>query len=113
MPTNTDVNSGDPIGMGMGSVSISKGQKVTTSIACLTNPPYNLTVLPDASVVRIIFETKRAVGVQTVDGRKILAIRDVIISGGALSIRTWASNDILKILLLLKDAFKPVQKNWS
>jgi hypothetical protein len=83
---NKDPNSGDPIGMGMGSVCISRGQRITASIAYLANPPENLTILPNASVARVLFRDKRAIGVQTVDGRKFLATREVIVSGGALNV---------------------------
>jgi choline dehydrogenase-like flavoprotein len=89
LPTNKDVNSGDPIGMGMGSVSISKGHRVTSSMAYLSNPPSNMAILSNASVARVLFQDKRAVGVETVDGRNFIANKEVIVSGGALNVGTW------------------------
>ena len=86
LPTNKDVNSGNPMGMGMGSVCISRGQRVTSAIAYLTDPPANLTILTHASVGRLLFTDKRAVGVETVDGRRFDLGKEVVISGGALNV---------------------------
>jgi choline dehydrogenase-like flavoprotein len=82
---NRDVNNGDPIGMGMGSVCIAKGIRATSASAYLSKPPSNLKILPNVPVARIVFDGKRAIGVQTVEGRKLLARKEVIISGGALN----------------------------
>lgn len=82
---NQDVNNGDPIGMGMGSVCIAKGIRGTSSSAYLSRPPPNLKILVDAPVARVIFENKRANGVETIDGRILTASKEVILSGGALN----------------------------
>jgi choline dehydrogenase-like flavoprotein len=82
---NPDVNNGDPIGMGMGSVCIAKGIRATSASAYLSKSPPNLTILPNTPVARILFDRKRATGVQTVDGRKVFAQKEVIVSGGALN----------------------------
>lgn len=82
---NTDVNSGNPIGMGMGSVCIFKGQRLTASTAYLKNPPSNLTILTNSAVANIIFQDKRAIGVKTIHGRTFHAKKEVIISGGAIN----------------------------
>jgi choline dehydrogenase-like flavoprotein len=83
--TNKDVNSGDPIGMGMGSVCIYEGKRLTASSAYLAHPPSNLTVLPNSPVANVIFNGKTATGVKTIDGRTFYATKEVIISGGALN----------------------------
>lgn len=83
--TNRDVNNGNPIGMGVGTVCIYKGIRVTSSSAYLTEPPSNLTIVTNAQIAKIILENKVAVGVQTVDGRSFAARKEVIISGGALN----------------------------
>lgn len=83
--TNSDVNNGHPIGMGMGSVCISNGIRATSASAYLSHPPPNMKILPDTHVARILFEGKRATGVQTIDGRKLLTRKEVIVSGGALN----------------------------
>lgn len=83
--SNPDVNSGNPIGMGMGSVCIYRGQRLTSSIAYLSNPPSNLDILPNAGVARVLLEGKRVVGVEILDGRRFYAKKEVIISAGALN----------------------------
>jgi choline dehydrogenase-like flavoprotein len=85
LKTNPDVNSGDPIGMGMGSVCIYKNQRLTAASAYLARPPPNLSILPNSGVASIVFDGKRAVGVRTIDGRSFFAKKEVIISGGALN----------------------------
>ncbi|KAF2707170.1 GMC oxidoreductase [Pleomassaria siparia CBS 279.74] len=82
---NADVNNGNPIGMGIGSVCIANGIRATSASAYLSQPPSNLKILPDAPIARILFEGKRAVGVETIDGRRLLARKEVIVSGGALN----------------------------
>lgn len=85
LPTNKDVNSGDPIGMGMSNVCIYEGKRITSASSYLADRPGNLTILTDSGVASILFEGKRAVGVQTIDGRIFSARKEVIISGGALN----------------------------
>jgi choline dehydrogenase-like flavoprotein len=82
---NQDVNDGDPIGMGMGSVCIVKDVRATSSSAYLSQPPPNLEIIVDAPVARVIFDKKRAIGVETINGRQLLARKEVILSGGALN----------------------------
>lgn len=82
---NEDVNDGDPIGMGMGSVCIADDVRATSSSAYLSRPPPNLKIIVNAPVARVFFEEKRAVGVETVDGRRMLARKEVILSAGALN----------------------------
>jgi choline dehydrogenase-like flavoprotein len=85
LKTNLDINSGDAIGMGMGSVCMYKGQRLTSSSTYLAGSPDNLTVMPNASVSRIIFKGSTAIGVETIKGEKFLAAKEVIVSGGALN----------------------------
>lgn len=82
---NQDVNNGDPIGMGMGSVCIAKDIRATSSSAYLSRPPPNLKIITNTPVARAIFEEKRAIGIETIDGRRLLARKEVILSGGALN----------------------------
>jgi choline dehydrogenase-like flavoprotein len=86
LPLNKDVNSGNPIGMGMGTVSITPdGLRLTAASAYLRHAPANLTIVEDTLVSRVIFENKRAVGVETVSGRTYKAKCEVILSGGAIN----------------------------
>jgi choline dehydrogenase-like flavoprotein len=85
LATNPDINSGNPMGLGMGSCCIYKGQRLTSSIAYLSQPLSNLSILPNSGVSKVIFDDKRAIGIETFDGRKFYATKDVILSGGALN----------------------------
>lgn len=82
---NSDVNNGNPIGMGIGPVCIYNGIRVTSSSAYLSDARSNLTIVTDAQIAKIILDGKVAVGVQTVDGRRFAARKEVIISAGALN----------------------------
>lgn len=85
LPMNPDVNAGNPIGMGMGTVCIHNGRRLTAANTYLHNPPPNLTILTESAVAKVIFVGKRAVGVQTVDGRRFHARKEVVLSGGAIN----------------------------
>ncbi|KAF2031702.1 alcohol oxidase [Setomelanomma holmii] len=83
---NQDVNDGDPIGMGMGSVCIARGVRATSASAYLSQPPANLKIVVDAPVARVLFDgQKRAIGVECIDGKCFAAGKEVILSGGALN----------------------------
>lgn len=85
LPMNRDVNSGNPIGMGMASVCIYKGKRVTAADAYLSHKEPNLTIVTDAPVAKVLFEGRRAIGVKINDGRQFLAHKEVVLSGGALN----------------------------
>jgi choline dehydrogenase-like flavoprotein len=85
LKTNPDINSGDAIGMGMGSICLYKGQRLTSSSTYLAGSPDNLTVMPNASVSRIIMKGSTAIGVEIIKGEKFLAAKEVIVSGGAIN----------------------------
>jgi choline dehydrogenase-like flavoprotein len=82
---NQDVNNGDPIGLGMGSVCIAKDFRATSSSAYLSHPPPNLNIMVNAPIARVLFAEKRSTGVETIDGRRLVARKEVILSGGALN----------------------------
>ncbi|KAF2475007.1 alcohol oxidase [Lindgomyces ingoldianus] len=82
---NPDVNSGDPIGFGMASVCIADGVRATSASAYLSHPPPNLKILTNALVARLLFVGNRAAGVEIINGVKLHARKEVIISGGALN----------------------------
>lgn len=71
--------------MGLASICIYKGDRITAASAYLSNPPSNLTIITDALVAKVLFESKRATGVQISDGREFRAHREVVLSGGALN----------------------------
>jgi choline dehydrogenase-like flavoprotein len=82
---NQDVNNGDPIGLGIGSVCIAKDIRATSSSAYLSHPPPNLNIVVNAPIARVAFAKQRAIGVETIDGRRFMARKEVVLSGGALN----------------------------
>lgn len=78
---NKDVNSGNPIGMGMGASCLYKGAR-TTATAYLKDAPQNLTVVTDAPGAKVLMDGKKAIGVKTIDGRKYYAKKEVVLSAG-------------------------------
>lgn len=82
---NQDVNDGDPMGMGMGSVCIADGVRAISSSAYLSHSPPNLKIIANTPVARVLFDKKRAIGVEAIDGRRMFARNEVILSGGALN----------------------------
>ncbi|KAF2830662.1 oxidoreductase [Ophiobolus disseminans] len=89
---NRDLNSGDPVGVGLGPATAREGVKVTARTAYLDGGLGNLHVRTGGQVARVVFEGKRAVGLESVDGEQIFARKEVILSAGAL--------DTPKLLLL-------------
>jgi choline dehydrogenase-like flavoprotein len=74
---NLDMNSGDPIGIGIFPATYSKEGRTTSANAHLVNPPSNLTIWTGAALKQLTFVGTRVVGVETADGRRgRIAIRD-------------------------------------
>lgn len=63
-PRNFDLNSGNPLGMGVAMNSAYQG-RMSTAADLLANHPENLTILTNAPVQRVILKDKRAVGVES------------------------------------------------
>jgi choline dehydrogenase-like flavoprotein len=83
--TDLEVNSGNPIGMGMGAGCMHAGAR-TTAAAFLKDPPSNLTIMTDSPIHKVLIDdSKVARGILTIDGRKIYANKEVILSAGALN----------------------------
>ncbi len=85
---NQDFNGPDPEGFGPRQATIKRGRRVSMATAFLepVRGRKNLTVLPDATVTRVLIESGRAVGVELETGgerRCIDARREVVLSGGA------------------------------
>jgi len=68
-PKNLDHNTGNPIGVSVCQQVIHDGKRVTASGAYLASSPPNLTVMTEASITKVLFQDKKAVGVQA-DGKK-------------------------------------------
>ncbi|MGJ9420376.1 GMC family oxidoreductase [Massilia sp. CMS3.1] len=79
-----DFDGPDANGVGPYPMNIVDGVRVNTGMAYLTaevRARKNLTIRPDTMVDKVLFEGKRAVGVQLVNGEKLFA-GEVILSGG-------------------------------
>ncbi|KAF2096062.1 alcohol oxidase [Rhizodiscina lignyota] len=87
---NLDLNSGDPLGLGLIPFMSRKGLRCTAS-AYTDIAPSNLTLQVNTLVTKLIFEKNKVIGVQT-DKGKYLASKEVILAAGAV--------DTPKILLL-------------
>lgn len=85
LPLQKDVNAGDPIGMGMGTVSIHNGHRITAASTYVKHRSSNLFVKTDSLVARVVFHDNRAIGVVTSDGREYRATKEVILAGGAIN----------------------------
>jgi choline dehydrogenase-like flavoprotein len=83
VPHNPDHNSGDPLGLAFCASTAYRGVR-STSADALVGAPKNLTVMTDTEIARITFDGGRARGVETMDGVKIAANREVILSCGSL-----------------------------
>ncbi|KAF8858139.1 alcohol oxidase [Acephala macrosclerotiorum] len=84
MGVNPDVNSGNPIGMGMGAGCVYDGER-TTAADYLKNAPSNLTIMVNSPAAKILFSGDHATGIRTVDSRNFHARQDVVLSLGALN----------------------------
>jgi choline dehydrogenase-like flavoprotein len=60
---NLDINSGDPLGVGVAPNTSYKGYRRTAASAFLQDPPSNLKIIINSPVTKILIEDKRAVGV--------------------------------------------------
>ncbi|CAJ2501295.1 Uu.00g041480.m01.CDS01 [Anthostomella pinea] len=82
---NTDVNAGNPIGMGIGTACIYSGIRVTSSSAYLQEVTSNLTITTNQQVEKVIVEGGVATGIKTIDGSIFRAKNDVVLCAGALN----------------------------
>ncbi|KAL4945759.1 hypothetical protein BDV06DRAFT_229949 [Aspergillus oleicola] len=83
VPWNGDHNSGDPIGVGLGINSVSRGARSTARDFIDAVTTDNLEVKTGKTVQRVVLDGAKAVGVE-VDGELFYASKEVIISAGSL-----------------------------
>ena len=67
---NPDINSGNPLGMGVSPSTASNGTRVTAASAFLEPKPENLTIKINTPIARVLLEGKRAVGVEAINGER-------------------------------------------
>ncbi|TKA60025.1 hypothetical protein B0A49_08881 [Cryomyces minteri] len=80
---NADLNSEDLLGMGMCPSTAHTGTRATAASAFLQDVPFNLTIITDAPATKILFEGKKAVGVEA-GGKNYTVTKEIIISAGAI-----------------------------
>ncbi|WP_425230005.1 GMC family oxidoreductase [Sphingomonas sp.] len=90
-PRKVDINAPDNAdGIGYAPRTISRGKRQSAAVAFLrpAEKRANLTVLTDCTVNRVVFEGKRAVGVEYLRDRtveQVTARREIIVCGGAMA----------------------------
>ena len=83
---NSDLNSGSPQGFGMAPATFQNNTRSTASVAYLSSPPANLTIITETRVNKILFSNNKiATGVLTSNGEAYLASKEVILSAGAFN----------------------------
>lgn len=84
---NADFNGKDQEGVGFYQTTTYRGRRWSSAQAFLrvAERRPNLTILTEARVARILFEGRRASGVQLQDGRKFAATREIALTAGAIA----------------------------
>ncbi|KAF2666024.1 alcohol oxidase [Microthyrium microscopicum] len=90
-PVNKDHGTGDHMGIWIAPNTMFKGIR-STAADLLEDLPENLTILTNSHISKVVFKDRKAVGVETSDGKTYAAEKEVILSAGAL--------DTPKILML-------------
>ena len=81
---NPDLCSGNPIGVSAAPSSAYRGIRATAADQ-LQSAPDNLHILTDSQIARVRFTGKRAEGIETLDGRRFEATKEVVLSAGSLN----------------------------
>lgn len=90
LPMHNDYNGADQRGAGYYQRFIQSGRRVTASGAYLDTQKSNdnLQIITGVQVARLLFEGKRATGIETHDGRRFYANREVILCAGTVNSAT-------------------------
>ena len=78
-----DFNADGRTGVGRSDSTVSRGVRQSSAIAYLKKRYRNLKVLTQRHISKIVFEQKRAIGIETTNGDFIIAKREVIVCQGA------------------------------
>ncbi|MEM8651994.1 MAG: GMC family oxidoreductase N-terminal domain-containing protein [Pseudomonadota bacterium] len=79
-----DFNGPERTGIARSESTVHKGIRQSSAIAYLSNPPSNLTLATGHQIARVLFDGKKAHGVETIDGEAFYAASEVILCQGAL-----------------------------
>jgi len=90
LPANPDFNGASQEGAGYYQMTARRGRRCSTAVGYLkpARGRANLRVVTEATATRILFEGRRAVGIEyrrAGETRRLLARREVILSGGAIN----------------------------
>ncbi len=87
LPANPDFNGAEQEGAGFYQSTTKGGRRWSSAQAFLREAEKrpNVTVLTERKVARVLFEGKRAVGVELLDGTVFRADREIVLSAGAIA----------------------------
>jgi len=87
LPFNPDFNGSEQEGVGFYQTTTHKGRRWSSAQAFLREAEKrpNVTVLTERRVARILFEGKRAIGVELVDGTRFSAGKEIVLTAGAIA----------------------------
>lgn len=87
LPANKDFNGATQDGVGFYQSTTRNGRRWSSAQAFLREAEKrpNFTLMTETKVARLLFEGKTAVGVELLDGRRISALREIVLSAGALA----------------------------
>ena len=83
IPRNPDPNSGNPLGLAVCVNSARMGLRSTAADALVDAPP-NLSIALESEIAKVIFDSNKAVGVETLDCKRFFVTKEVIICSGSL-----------------------------
>ena len=78
-----DLNGPERTGVARTDSTVYGGVRQSSAIAYLDKPPVNLAILTGRHITRVSFDSRRAVGLETVSGEQIRARREVVLCHGA------------------------------
>lgn len=87
LPENRDFNGAKQDGVGFYQTTTRNGRRWSSAQAFLREAEKrsNFTLMTETKVARILFEGKDAVGVELLDGRRLSASREIVLSAGAFA----------------------------
>ncbi|PSJ56467.1 GMC family oxidoreductase [Pseudaminobacter soli (ex Li et al. 2025)] len=87
IPRNPDFNGADQAGVGFYQSTTYRGRRWSSAQAFLRDAEKrpNVTVLTERKVARVLFEGRRATGVELTDGTVFRAVREVVLTAGAIA----------------------------
>lgn len=87
LPANDDFNGEKQDGVGFYQSTTHNGRRWSSAQAFLREAEGrpNLTIMTETKVARVLFDGKRATGVELLDGRKLSAAKEIVLTAGAIA----------------------------